>query len=698
MVEKLTPMQQIGEKLLQKGVSILPIAPAQKYPARFDGTGWHAMGGWDQYGERLAVDAEIDAWETWPQCGVGVVLGPLSGLVVLDVDTDDPAIIAAIEAVTPPSWCKKRGSKGYAAFYQYNGETNGRFNAEVDGQTSRVVDLLSAGTQTVIPPSIHPNGDLYDWLTPFQLQEIQLDELPKLPPGYHDTLTAALVPWRGTARQSTHTGPLDIIEETELSQFDHEEIWKALDLIPYTDDDQFIRLGMALRQYGEQGFALWAKWCERWPNPNNYPDQETYNHIRGRWNSIKPSNNGVGVGSLWQLAKENGYVQQYERPTLLKAMHMWHTYDADYHYSKQPEPPRKTGLFAIPATKLGDLKPPAWIIKKHIIRDSLAMLYGASGAGKSFVAVDMGLSIASGRQWCNYKTNTGAVLYVAGEGVAGINARIIAWCQHHGIDKETLAETFHVTSQPVAILDALRVRELLKVIEELPQPPALIIIDTLNRNFGDGDENTTKDMTRFVDHLTFLQNHTQACMMVVHHTGKGDSELARGNSSLRAAMDTEMVVRPLASNIEIACTKQKDAAPFLPSVFNLSVIELCKDEDGEAVESCVPVQIVINDMVAEDQKRKGVHEDSPVATKEMGKNQRIAVDWFVGEIERKRKANPDSEVWVIEQSTISDGLDPKMGADERRRQIKWLVGLKIIIETTQLTQKIDIDALNKKAS
>lgn len=652
------------------------------------------MGGWDQYGERLAVDAEIDAWETWPLCGVGVVLGPLSGLVVLDVDTDDPAIIAAIEAVTPPSWCRKRGSKGYAAFYQYNGETNGRFNAEVDGQTSRVVDLLSAGTQTVIPPSIHPNGDLYDWLTPFQLQEIQLDELPKLPPGYHDTLTAALAPWRGTARQSTHTGPLDVIEETELSQFDHEEIWKALDLIPYTDDDQFIRLGMALRQYGEQGFALWAKWCERWPNPNNYPDQETYNHIRGRWNSIKPSDNGVGVGSLWQLAKENGYVQKYEKPDLLINMHKWSTYDADYKYNKPPEPPRKTGLFAIPATKLGDLKPPAWIIKKHIIRDSLAMLYGASGAGKSFVAVDMGLSIASGRQWCDYKTNTGAVLYVAGEGVAGINARIIAWCQHHGIDKETLAETFHVTSQPVAILDALRVRELLKVIEELPQPPALIIIDTLNRNFGDGDENTTKDMTRFVDHLTFLQNHTQACMMVVHHTGKGDSELARGNSSLRAAMDTEMVVRPLSTNIELACTKQKDAAPFLPSVFNLSVIELCKDEDGEAVESCVPLQIVINNMVVEDQKRKGEHEDSPVEYKRPTKNQKIAVDWIAQVIEAQRKKDPNHAIHCVEVSALNNYLDRQIKTRGREKQEIWLKEQGIIKSSTMATHTINVDILD----
>jgi len=260
----------------------------------------------------------------------------------------------------------------------------------------------------------------------------------------------------------------------------------------------------------------------------------------------------------------------------------------------------------------------------------------------------------------------------------------------------TLAETFHVTSQPVAILDALRVRELLTVIEALPQKPALIIIDTLNRNFGDGDENTTKDMTRFVDHLAFLQHHTKACMMVVHHTGKGDSELARGNSSLRAAMDTEMLVRPLASNIELVCTKQKDAAPFKPSVFNLSVINLGEDDDGEAIESCVPLQFAIGDMTAEDEKRKGVHEDSPVATKALAKNQRIAVDWFVGEIERKRKANPDSEVWVIEHSTIKEGLDPALGLAERRRQIKWLTTDKnVITETTELTQKIDIDALNR---
>ena len=695
MTQNNTPMQQVGAKLLDKGVSILPVAPGEKYPARYDGTGWHAMGGWDQYGERLAVDAEIDAWETWPHCGVGVVLGPLSGLVVLDVDTDDPQIIAAIEAVTPPSWCRKRGSKGYAAFYQYSGETNGRFNAEVNGQTSRVVDLLSAGTQTVIPPSIHPNGDLYDWLTPFQLQEIQLDELPTLPPGYHDMLTAALKPWRGTARQSTHTGPIEVIEETTLGDFDHAEIWRALNSIPYTDDDQFIRLGMALRQYGEQGFALWAKWCERWPNPNNYPDQETYNHIRGRWNSIKPSDNGVGVGSLWHLAESFGYKQQFENKEALTMTHKWHLPDEQYRAKQPPPPPRITGLRLIPAPELGKLKAPAWIIKKHIIRDSLAMLYGASGVGKSFVAVDMGLAIASGRQWSNYKTSPGAVLYVAGEGVAGINSRIIAWCKHHGVDLNTLAETFHVTSQPVAILDEMRVRELLKVIEGLPQKPALIIIDTLNRNFGDGDENTTKDMTRFVDHLTFLQHYTQACMMVVHHTGKGDSELARGNSSLRAAMDTEMVVRPLATNIELVCTKQKDAAPFKPSVFNLSVINLGEDDDGEAIESCVPLQVVIGDMTAEDQKRKGEHEDSPVDIKRPAKNQKIAVDWIAAQIEAQRKKDPNHAIHCVEVSALNNYLDREIKERARRKAEEWLMEAKIIISSTAATHTIDVDVLDK---
>lgn len=246
-----------------------------------------------------------------------------------------------------------------------------------------------------------------------------------------------------------------------------------------------------------------------------------------------------------------------------------------------------SGLYGIPAPDLGQLVPPAWIIKKHVVADSLAMLYGPSGVGKSFVALDMGLCVATGRPWQGFDVRPGLVLYVAGEGKAGINARIIAWCKFNGVDVESLRDTFIITSQPVPFLDVQRTNELLVVIDGLPSMPVLIIVDTLNRNFGDGDENSTKDASRFIENLERVRRLTGACVMPVHHTGKGGTELARGSSTLRAAMDTEMYLKHGAGSIRLVCSKQKDAAAFNPTGFDLEVVKLGFDDEGEEITSCV---------------------------------------------------------------------------------------------------------------
>ena len=67
--------------------------------------------------------------------------------------------------------------------------------------------------------------------------------------------------------------------------------------------------------------------------------------------------------------------------------------------------------------------------------------------------------------------------------------------------------------------------------------PALVIIDTLNRNFGAGDENNTADMTRFIIGLDRLKNDLNTAILVVHHTGLGNKERSSGNSALKAALD-----------------------------------------------------------------------------------------------------------------------------------------------------------------
>src|SRR5687768_9638876 len=78
------------------------------------------------------------------------------------------------------------------------------------------------------------------------------------------------------------------------------------------------------------------------------------------------------------------------------------------------------------------------------------VIYGPSGEGKSFVALDWALSVATGRDWQGHATKKGTVLYVVAEGGRGIKKRIAAWKQNQGITK--LANAYFV-------LEAVQLRE-----------------------------------------------------------------------------------------------------------------------------------------------------------------------------------------------------------------------------------------------
>ena len=68
----------------------------------------------------------------------------------------------------------------------------------------------------------------------------------------------------------------------------------------------------------------------------------------------------------------------------------------------------------------------------------VVVLYGLPGAGKTFVALSMALSIAAGHQWCGKRTKSGSVLYVAAEGLRGLQFRMQAYEGKHSIVAEHL--------------------------------------------------------------------------------------------------------------------------------------------------------------------------------------------------------------------------------------------------------------------
>src|SRR5262249_15763255 len=151
--------------------------------------------------------------------------------------------------------------------------------------------------------------------------------------------------------------------------------------------------------------------------------------------------------------------------------------------------------------------------------------------GKSFLALDWALSIAHGGQWHGHEVKQGAVIYVAAEGGRSIQRRVVAWMNEHRVEK--IPRAFF-------LLEAVQIRnpedlELLAArMEALNVEPLLIVIDTLARSFGGGDENKAQEMGEYINGLEWLKTKAPATMMVLHHTGKKAEDEERGSSALRA--------------------------------------------------------------------------------------------------------------------------------------------------------------------
>jgi hypothetical protein len=226
-------------------------------------------------------------------------------------------------------------------------------------------------------------------------------------------------------------------------------------------------------------------------------------------------------------------------------------------------PPPKDNFRLLSVAELAEMPPPEWLIKPLLMVDSQAILFGAPGDGKSFVALSFALSVATGRDWLGHKVKQGPVVYVAAEGGRGILKRVRAWQQENRI--EDVHSMFFLLHAP-QLRDPKQLAKLLKKIDALPQKPALIVLDTLARTMVGGDENLFKDVSQWIDGAQKLQAETKGAILTLHHTvkraGKNGSRSERGSSALRGAADTMMAVRKKGSTLILSCEKQKDTEEF----------------------------------------------------------------------------------------------------------------------------------------
>lgn len=230
------------------------------------------------------------------------------------------------------------------------------------------------------------------------------------------------------------------------------------------------------------------------------------------------------------------------------------------------------------------MPPISWIVRGVLPTRGLAAIFGAPGSGKTFLALDLACSIAASRpNWFGAKISPAPVVYLALEGETGIRQRIIAW------EKENQPLTTHplrFTFEDFNLVSEREVNELALGILDAVGKHTVVFIDTLNRSAPGADENSSVDMGRLIKNATFLADTLEGMTVLVHHSGKKESNGMRGHSLLLGAMDAVIEVSAKASLRTWKIAKSKDGETGIARIFDLRSHHVDQDDDGLPISSC----------------------------------------------------------------------------------------------------------------
>lgn len=290
----------------------------------------------------------------------------------------------------------------------------------------------------------------------------------------------------------------------------------------------------------------------------------TEDGFEAAWRAYDPTRpKSIGVGSLYKLAMDHG----------------WRT-SPPAHNQNTTEPGNAARYHVLSPTDILELPPQQWRVKNLLPATGLAAIFGPSGSGKSFLALDLAAAIAHGTPWFGFRVNRAHVVYVMLEGEGGVRNRVAALEQVQG---QLLAGWFGVILQQFLLTEHMDVTDLAAVIPD----GAVVFIDTLNRAAPTSDENSSKDMGIILQAAKDLQARSGGLVVVVHHTGKDQTKGMRGHSSLHAALDAAIEVQRTANGGRYwSIAKAKDGEDGQQVAFRLKRHLLGRDMDGDEITSC----------------------------------------------------------------------------------------------------------------
>lgn len=527
---------------------------------------------WQSHG--LSQWAEIEAaWRAFPVGNIGVVTGRPSGVWVLDVDPgnggdDSLAALEAAHGELPRTLTVRTGSGGRHFYWLMPDDGSEVTNAR--GALPPGIDVRGTGGQVVAPPSVSGVGPYVEAeLTPpvqapaWLLATIRARPeraLAAAPGEYASTLPFDGDPASAEAQRVRHYAAA--AARAELAMIGsaregtrnqtafasacslHELInapWSGLtaDMIW----SEYMRAVAACGLPAQEGAEVWGKAGARvGGRAREYPELPSLGFPGGVADGLYPS---TGAATPAQVVPSAPIGPAGDLDPVSAFLGRLLT-SAD--------------LDSVP-----ELEP---LVDGYLYMDTLTWIVGKPGEGKSFVALDMALSIASGRPWHGRAVNPGVVLYLVAEGARGMRARVRAWERFHLGGAKVPNVYFY--PMPVQAGDPAAWGVLIEAARKLQ--PVYTIVDTQARTTVGLKENDNTEMGVFVERCEQLRAASAGCVTLVHHVNSAGT--ARGASALFGAAQTELTVSRVDTEVTVTVTKQKDSAEADPLVLAMTPVEL----------------------------------------------------------------------------------------------------------------------------
>ncbi len=321
-----------------------------------------------------------------------------------------------------------------------------------------------------------------------------------------------------------------------------------------------------------------------------------FDHYGGSGEFIDDGRPGEGQYDFRQIAREwlkNQGLRKVTDGSAFGAVDEGGAIDDEPYRAKTKETPGLDVTFADEI--LVDYKHMRWRVKHLLPHVGVGVMYGLANAGKSFIALDGSIKTRNGEQWFGRKTVPANVIYCYGEGVEGIGGRIKAAYDYRG-DNRPKKHIGILKVIPNFFSDRGAVKKMVKAARAVEastdEAVGMIVIDTLAVAAAGADENAVEHMTVVFDRLREVARLLDCCVLVVHHADKKGATM-RGSSAVNGTADFVLRVEEGKNGAygSVFAEKMRDAPKGFSVKFKLKQVDIGTDLDGDAVTSCVIVDL-----------------------------------------------------------------------------------------------------------